>query len=152
MLRILHYPDPMLLIPTVPVEQFDSELVSYVNQMIVTMDSYGAVGLAANQTGDPRRVCVTRFRNYRNGLSCIWVNPRIVHRHHQVNGKEGCLSFPGMELEVIRSGAITVEYQDMRGTHLTETLVATETFMTVILQHEIDHLDGRVFIDPTKCG
>lgn len=151
MLKILHFPDPFLLIPTVTVAQFDQGLVAYINEMIVTMDLCKALGLAANQCGDPRRVCVSRYRGYRNGLSCIWVNPRIVSRADKVSGPEGCLSFPGMDLTVERSATITVQYQDERGGPHQETLRARETFMAIILQHEIDHLDGRVFIDPSTA-
>jgi peptide deformylase len=147
MLRVLQYPDPLLLKPTAEVTAFDDDLRTLIDDMIHTMDAYGAIGLAANQVGDPRRVCVTRHKSFRSGLSCIWVNPRITKRDGKHSGPEGCLSFPGVELEVPRSAAIVVEYQDHLGNHKGESLAASQTFTAIILQHEIDHLDGAVFID-----
>jgi peptide deformylase len=137
--------DPILRRKTVPVERFDAELTSLIEDLIETMYDAEGVGLAAPQVGDPRRVTVIDVSEERDGSRVLeLVNPRILRSAGTVESEEGCLSIPGMVESIERAAEVEVEYQDRRGER---QVVGGTELLSRALQHEIDHLDGILFID-----
>lgn len=137
--------DPVLRQKTTPVDRFDAELESFVADLIETMYDAEGVGLAAPQVGDSRRVTVIDIGTARDGSEVIpLVNPRIVSEAGRVDSEEGCLSIPGIVETIERAEKVEVEYRDPKGeTHRIEG----EGLLGRALQHEIDHLEGILFID-----
>ncbi|MDX1661270.1 MAG: peptide deformylase [Gemmatimonadota bacterium] len=137
--------DPVLRRKTTPVERFDAELESFVEDLIETMYDAEGVGLAAPQVGDTRRVTVIDVGIARDGSEAIpLVNPEIVSEEGRVDSEEGCLSIPGIVETVERAAKVEVEYRDVTG----ETRrITAEGLLGRALQHEIDHLEGILFID-----
>lgn len=140
MYQILTYPDPILAATAEPVNVFDDDLVRMAERMIGTMAA-GGVGLAAPQVGISRRVIVVQAPGE---AARVLVNPEIVSESGRISITEGCLSLPDCAVEVPRSARITVNYQDVAGTW---TTLDVRDLLAIILQHEIDHLDGRVLVD-----
>jgi peptide deformylase len=142
-LEIVLWPDPVLLSGAQPVEKVDAHVREVVAEMRRVMFDLKGVGLAAPQVGVPLRlmlVCPTGAP----GDERVLVNPRIVTAGGQVLGEEGCLSFPGIYGRVERAKQARVAYQDLDGRPQTLDL---EGFVARIVQHEGDHLDGKVFVD-----
>ena len=137
--------DPVLRRKTVPVERFDAELASFLEDLVETMYDADGVGLAAPQVGDVRRATVIDVSEERDGSSLLeLVNPRIVRSAGTIPSEEGCLSIPGLTETIERAEEVEVEYQDRSG----ETRVVTGTeLLSRALQHEIDPLEGILFID-----
>lgn len=144
-LRILHYPEPVLKKISVPVSNFDHELRTLADDMAETMYAAPGVGLAAPQVGESRRLVVIDCapKDKEPELLKI-VNPEIVAREGDVFEEEGCLSVPGFYAKVARSARVTVRYQDLEGQTVER---AAEGLLAIAFQHEIDHLDGILFID-----
>jgi peptide deformylase len=137
--------DPILRRKTVLVEQFDAELTAFLEDMIETMYDAEGVGLAAPQVGDPRRVTVIDISEERDGSQVLeLVNPRILRSEGTVTSEEGCLSIPGMVETIERAAEVEVEYQDRLGER---RVVGGTELLSRALQHEIDHLEGILFID-----
>lgn len=144
MLEILHYPHPKLRIVAEPVEVIDDAIRRLAAEMIETMYAARGVGLAATQVGVPLRLLIVdtdpRARDPR-----VLINPVLVRRsRHKVFENEGCLSVPGIEAKVKRYAEATVEAQDLDG-RVVE--YGGEGLLARALQHEIDHLDGLLFLD-----
>lgn len=142
-LKILHYPDPQLRRVARPVEDFDAALKTLVADMAETMYQAPGIGLAAIQVDIPQRVVVIDVSEARNQLM-VFVNPMILERGGVQVLEEGCLSVPGIFEPVERAHHIRVRAQDPDGK--TFELEADDLLATCI-QHEIDHLDGKVFVD-----
>ncbi|MBN1947349.1 MAG: peptide deformylase [Bradymonadales bacterium] len=147
-LDISLYPDQVLTTPGSDVETVDEDTRRFIDDLTETMYTLNGVGLAANQVNDLRRICVIDTRpgdqpGDRSGLLQL-VNPRIVHRQGHVRWEEGCLSFPDLFESVDRAAKVRVEALDREGKPIT---VEGEELLAVALQHEIDHLDGVVFVD-----
>ena len=141
---IVLYPDPVLLTPTRPVELIDDDLLRLVDDMVDTMYDEPGVGLAANQVGVDLRLCVIDLSVGEDpeGLHVL-VNPEVKATEGSQVGEEGCLSFPDITLDIDRPYRATVEAQNLDG----ETFVLEgEGLMARALLHEIDHLDGQVFL------
>ncbi|HYO46867.1 MAG TPA: peptide deformylase [Gemmatimonadota bacterium] len=137
--------DPILRRKTVPVERFDAELASFLEDLLETMYDAEGVGLAAPQVGDPRRVTVIDISEERDGSQVLeLVNPRILRSEGTVASEEGCLSIPGMVETIERAAEVEVEYEDRLGER---RVVAGTELLSRALQHEIDHLEGILFID-----
>jgi peptide deformylase len=137
--------DPILRGKTEPVARFDAELASFLEDLVETMYDAEGVGLAAPQVGDPRRATVIDVSEERDGSGVLeLVNPRILRSEGTVASEEGCLSIPGMVETIERAAEVEVEYQDRFGEH---QLVAGTELLSRALQHEIDHLEGILFID-----
>ncbi|MBW3660667.1 MAG: peptide deformylase [Gemmatimonadetes bacterium] len=137
--------DPVLRRETTPVDRFDAELERFVADLIETMYDAEGVGLAAPQVGDPRRVTVIDVGTARDGSEVTpLVNPRIAAQEGRVDSEEGCLSIPGIVETIDRAAKVEVEYQDVRGE---SHRIVGEGLLGRALQHEIDHLDGILFID-----
>ncbi len=142
---IIAYPEPLLRQRAREVEQFDDELRTLIKDMEETMYDAPGIGLAAPQVAVSRRVIVVDkgvVGEERDSMALI--NPVIIERESSQIDEEGCLSVPGITANVKRFKTITVKYQTEDGTP--KELVAEDRF-AVVLQHEIDHLDGILFID-----
>lgn len=139
--------DPVLRQKTNRVTVFDARLEKLAKSMIEVMLREEGVGLAANQVGVLSRLFV--WRNPENeDERYVYVNPEIVERSEACcTESEGCLSVPGTTMEVSRSEEVTVEAQDLTGEPIRVHLTG---FLARIVQHEIDHLDGRLIIDRTS--
>ena len=138
--------DPVLRAPAEAVHAFDGELHDLVQDMFETMYDADGVGLAAPQIGVSRRVLVVDLRDEdRPDAKVALVNPRITWVSEQVDkATEGCLSIPGLEDIVERPWRVTVEGLDPRGDPV---VVEADDLFSRALQHEIDHLDGVLFVD-----
>ncbi|EEO28408.1 peptide deformylase [Oxalobacter paraformigenes] len=143
-LPILRYPDPRLLKPSRPVTSFDSELKTLVENMAQTMYEAPGVGLAAPQVNAHRQVVVIDVSEKRNELH-VFINPQIIKASEEKTlFEEGCLSLPGIYDEIERPARVTVRAQDVDGKAFE---MEAEGLLAVCVQHEIDHLKGRVFVD-----
>lgn len=137
--------DPVLRRKTEPVERFDAELASFLADLTETMYEADGVGLAAPQVGDSRRVTVIDVSEERDGSRILeLVNPRILRSAGTIPSEEGCLSIPGLTETIERAAEVEVEYQDRYGERL---VVSGAELLSRALQHEIDHLEGVLFID-----
>jgi len=137
--------DPILRRKTVPVERFDAELASFLDDLVETMYDAEGVGLAAPQVGDPRRATVVDVSEERDRSRVIeLVNPRILRSAGTIESEEGCLSIPGVVETIERAAEVEVEYHDRHGEL---RVVAGSELLARALQHEIDHLEGVLFID-----
>ena len=132
--------DPVLREETKPVEAFSSELQQHIDDMFETMHAAHGVGLAAPQVGRTERLTVMEV----HGERYVLVNPEIVEREGKLKWEEGCLSIPELYGDVMRSARVVVEALDREGKPF--AVEGTE-LLGVCLQHEIDHLHGKLFID-----
>lgn len=140
-MEVVKYPDPVLRRGGQPVTVFDQELAETAGEMLRTMYAHRGVGLAAPQVGLERDLLVLNPTGdpELNDQERILVNPRIVSKKGRVWGEEGCLSFPGLYVEVERFERIVVVYQDVEGREHEER---AEDFLARVIQHEMDHLEG----------
>lgn len=142
-LPILRYPDPRLYKKASTVRNFDSKLRTLVNDMGQTMYAAPGIGLAATQVDVHKRVIVIDISEAHDQL-WVFVNPEIVTREGIQNRDEGCLSVPGIYEPVERAQRINVKAEDAHGKQFT---VDAEDLLAVCIQHEMDHLEGKVFVD-----
>ena len=143
-LDILHHPDPRLRNVAVPVEAVDDEVRRLADDLLETMYSARGIGLAAVQVGIARRVIVVDVSRERNAPLAL-VNPRVATAHgEEAEFEEGCLSVPGVWETVSRPARVRVEAWDRDGNAVS---MEAEGTLAACLQHEIDHLDGRLFVD-----
>ena len=145
--RIVLLGEEILRVPGKEVTAFDDELHSLVQDMLETMYHADGIGLAAPQIGVSRRVCVLDLRDEKDPHAGCWVlvNPVVAQSSKKtVKAPEGCLSIPAMEEVVTRSSKVTVEACDADGQPLE---IQAEGLLARAFQHEIDHLDGVLFID-----
>jgi len=138
--RILTAEEPILRARTRKVSTFDASLGRLLDDMLETMRDAPGVGLAANQVGVPLQVAVTEI----DGRVTELVNPEVVRSSGEQIDWEGCLSIPGYVAEVTRAAKVTVKARDRHGK---EFRVKGEELFARALQHEIDHLNGRLYID-----
>jgi len=137
--------DAVLRQKTDPVELFDDELDTLVDDLVETMYANMGIGLAAPQVGDSRRVTVVDVSEARDGTEVLeLINPGLVSRSGTIGSEEGCLSIPGVVENIERSAEVEVEYQDRNGDRHT---VQGVDLLSRVLQHELDHLEGILFID-----
>ena len=141
---IVLYPDPILLTPTERVGTIDDEIKTLVRDMVETMYAAPGIGLAANQVGVGKRVCVVDLSvGETPGELKVFINPRIVETAGSEIAEEGCLSFPDVHIDVERPFTATVEAEDLDGRTFR---VSAEGLLARAMQHEIEHLEGRVFL------
>ena len=145
-LELVKAPDPRLKLVSQPVPEIDRALKRFMDDMFDTMKDASGIGLAAIQVGIPKRVAVIDLDPTGPNSSPIYlVNPRIVSASaEQTTYNEGCLSVPEFWEDVSRPSRLTVEYTDEKGR--LQTLEA-EGLLAIALQHEIDHINGMLFID-----
>lgn len=150
---ILHYPDPVLKKISQPVANIDDELRTLARDMAETMYDAPGVGLAAPQVGVSKRLIVIDCAPQDAPPDLISaVNPEIIAREGEICEEEGCLSVPEYSARIPRSARITARYLDLDGNTVVRQ---AEGLLAVAFQHEIDHLDGILFVDrlsPLKRG
>lgn len=142
-LTILEFPDPRLRKKAVPVEAVDDELLTLINDMFETMYEAPGIGLAATQVDVHRRLLVADVSSDKSDPH-VFINPEILEKDGVTVTEEGCLSVPGYYEEVERAEHIKVRYLDRDGAECEEEYVG---LLAVCVQHEIDHLDGKLFVD-----
>ena len=143
-LKILEFPDERLRIKAKPVLVFDSNLKKLVGDMAETMYAAPGIGLAATQVNIHKRVIVVDVSNEKNNLKVL-INPKLIKNSlEKKTHEEGCLSVPGVYEEVDRPDAVEILYQDISGKTCT---IETNGLLSVCIQHEMDHLLGKVFVD-----
>jgi peptide deformylase len=140
---ILHYPDPRLRQVARPVTTVDDEARRLVDDMAETMYAAPGIGLAAVQINVAQRVVVIDLSETRSALQ-VFINPQIIERDGKQVFEEGCLSVPGVYDEVERSRHIRVRALDRHGQPFE---LEAEGLLATCIQHEIDHLEGKVFVD-----
>lgn len=142
-LQILHYPDPKLRNKALEVTEINEEIQQLVNDMQETMYDDGGIGLAAIQVNIKKRVIVMDLSEEKNEPMCL-INPKILETGGKEKMQEGCLSVPGYYDYVERAEWIKCRYLDLEGN---EQIIEADGLLAVCIQHEIDHLDGKLFID-----
>jgi len=142
-LTILHYPDERLHVIARPVMEVDDSIRRLIDDMAETMYAAPGIGLAATQVDVHKQVVVIDISEERNRLLAL-VNPRIVQSHGTQDYEEGCLSVPGIYETVRRAEQVTVEALDRDGAPFR---LEAHGLLAVCIQHEMDHLKGRVFVE-----
>ena len=142
-LTILEFPDPRLRKTATPVAQVDDALRELTDNMFETMYAAPGIGLAATQIDVHRRFLVADV-SADNNEPHVLINPVILEKDGEQVSEEGCLSVPGYYEEVERADRIRVRYQNRDGD---EVETEMEGLLAVVVQHEIDHLDGKLFVD-----
>jgi peptide deformylase len=142
-LNILEFPDPRLTTVASEVEIFDESLKTLVEDMTETMYSASGIGLAATQVNVHKRLLVLDVSENQDHPR-VYINPQILSKEGEQVHEEGCLSVPGIYANVKRAENITIKAQDENGNTFEEQ---AEGLHAVCLQHEMDHLKGRLFVD-----
>jgi len=145
-LRIVPYPHLALRYPSRPVTQIDDDLRTKVRAMFELMYESRGIGLAANQVALPYRFFILNLTAdpEQKDKEQVFINPEIVKRHSSIEDEEGCLSFPGIYFNVRRARKIKVRAFNLSGEPVE---VEAEDLYSRAIQHESDHLDGKLFID-----
>ncbi len=143
---IIYLPDPILRQQSLAVERFDAELESFVEDMIETMYDAPGIGLAAIQVGVPRRMLVIDVAGKDDEPNPqVFINPELVASGDGISiYEEGCLSIPDFYAEVERPESVTIKHLDRHGK---QRVTEADGLLATCLQHEIDHLNGVLFID-----
>jgi peptide deformylase len=142
-LTILNYPDPRLHTVAKPVQEVNSAIRKLVDDMAETMYTAPGIGLAATQVNQHIQLIVIDTTKEQNNLQ-VFINPKIVAKSGQQEYEEGCLSVPGIYETVARAEKITVEALDKQGIKFK---LEAEGLLAVCIQHEMDHLLGKVFVE-----
>lgn len=143
LLPVLKYPDPRLRKVAAPVERVDDEVRTLVRDMAETMYAAPGIGLAATQVDVHRRIIVIDISDTRDQLR-TFINPVILDKSGDAEFEEGCLSVPGVYEKVQRAQHVTVQALDADGRSYT---FEAEDLLAICIQHEMDHLEGKVFVD-----
>lgn len=142
MSKIITYPNKLLSMKSEPVSNISSSEVSELQVMHSALEEKGGIGIAAPQIGILKRMIIVQIDSKE---PIFMINPKIVTRSPaKIKFNEGCLSLPGVYADVVRSNEIEFQYLDMSGKPVFTT---GEGIFAVCVQHEIDHLDGKLFID-----
>jgi len=143
LLPILEYPDPRLKKVATPVAAVTADIRRLVRDLAETMYAAPGVGLAATQVNVHKRVLVIDISDHKDDLR-VFINPELLAAEGEAECEEGCLSVPGYYDKVTRAATITVRAKDARG----ETFeLTTDGLLAVCIQHEMDHLEGKVFVE-----
>lgn len=143
MLDICTYGDEVLREKAEEIKVFDDALKMLVDAMFETLDEADGVGLAGCQVGVPSRLFIVSIP--KDGIRTVFINPQIIETSYETGPyEEGCLSIPGEYFNVIRPLAVTVQAQDVKGKRFT---VHADGLLARVIQHEYDHLDGKLFTD-----
>ncbi len=145
-LELVKAPDPRLKAVSAAIPEVDKKLRRFMDDMVETMYAANGIGLAAIQVGVPKRIAVIDLDPRGPNSKVIYiVNPKVVRASDELTKyNEGCLSVPEIWDDVRRPARVTVDYQDENGTRQT---LAAEGLLATCLQHEIDHINGLLFID-----
>ena len=143
-LKIVKYPEPVLSQPGEPVTEFNDELRKLVADMFETTYANQGVGLAAPQVGVSKRLTTIDLSMGKEpGKKLVLINPEIIFREGKLYEEEGCLSFPDIREKVVRAAKVRIRAQDEQGKWFE---MDGEELLSRCIQHEIDHLDGMLFI------
>lgn len=142
-LNILHFPDPRLRKRALPVETVDESVRALVDDMLETMYAAPGIGLAATQVNVQKRVVVMDVSEEKN-QPLVFINPMVLERTGETETDEGCLSVPGFYDTVRRAERVRVSALDRDGEPFE---LDASGLLAVCIQHEIDHLDGKLFVD-----
>ena len=142
-LKIIEYPDPLLRRQASPVTQFDANLAVLIDELIQTLNATPGIGLSAPQVARSLQLMVMDLSDDKSAPDVL-INPQILNKAGLAIADESCLSIPGITAKVIRSNAIRVRAQDSTGDTVEREF---EGMHAVCVQHEIDHLQGKLFID-----
>ncbi|TDJ18547.1 MAG: peptide deformylase [Gammaproteobacteria bacterium] len=142
-LEVLHYPDLGLRKKAVPIETVDESCLILAKDMLQTMYEYNGIGLASTQVNVHKRLVVIDLSEDKNEAIYL-INPEILSSEGTKESQEGCLSLPEYYDTVIRAERITYRFQDLEGKVIKSE---ADGLLSVCIQHEIDHLDGKLFID-----
>lgn len=144
-LPIRKYGDDVLRVPTEPVAEIDASLHTLIEDMIETMYAAPGVGLAANQVGVSKRLMVIDLSVGKRPADChVFINPEIIETEGEITEEEGCLSIPDFVEVVTRPERVKLRYLDRNGE---QREMWGEGLMARAMCHEIDHLDGTLFVD-----
>ena len=144
-LKIVTFPDEFLAEPTEPLENIDQQVQEMIDKMTTTMYAAPGIGLAAIQVGWNKSVMIYDIEQNETGSLSVLINPRIIeHEGELLSENEGCLSVPEFRSDVKRAARVLVEGVDRDGNPLR---IEAEGLHAIVLQHEIDHLNGTLFID-----
>ncbi|MEN8762943.1 MAG: peptide deformylase [Thiogranum sp.] len=142
-LDILHYPDPRLRTPAKAVDSIDDQLRTLVDNMFETMYQAPGIGLAATQVNVHKRILIIDISKDQD-QPMVFINPEILEKSGVEDMDEGCLSVPGIYERVQRAERIRLTALDLQGESFD---LEAEGLLAVCIQHEIDHLDGKLFVD-----
>jgi peptide deformylase len=142
-LHVLHYPDERLRTIAKPVAAVTADIQQLVTDMLDTMYDENGIGLAATQVNVHQRVVVIDISEDRNE-PMVFINPEIISHSGQTSYEEGCLSVPQNYATVERAAEVTVKAQDRKGNWFE---LKADGLLAICLQHELDHLQGKLFID-----
>ena len=144
-LKILIFPDPKLRTVAKKVKKFDKSLKKLSEDMLFTMYDANGIGLAATQVDKHIRLVVMDLSEDRNE-PMVFVNPeyKVNKEHKLIEFEEGCLSIPGFNHDIARPDSIELKWQDLDGV---EHSTSPEGMLTICIQHEIDHLEGKLMVD-----
>ena len=142
--RVVKYPDPILSKQAEEVLQVTAETRRLIMDMLSIMYADKGVGLAAPQIGISKRIFVANPTGEKGDAEYVFINPVLSNFQGEVSGPEGCLSLPGISAEVPRAESITVEAVDADGKNIH---MEAHDFLARVIQHENDHLEGKLFID-----
>ena len=143
LLHILQYPHPGLREKAQPISVFEKSITILANNMLETMYEAPGIGLAATQVNVAKQLIVIDTSDNKDSPLII-INPKIIEKSGDSVYEEGCLSFPGIYANVTRAETLTLEYQDVEGNTLR---LEADDLLAICIQHEIDHLEGKVFVD-----
>ena len=143
LLPILHYPDPRLHTVAAPVVAVDENIRQLINDMAETMYAAPGIGLAATQVNVHQRLLIVDISESRDRLR-VFINPKLLETEGEADCEEGCLSVPGIYEKVRRAERIKVSALDGDGKPF---VLEAEGLLAVCIQHEMDHLDGKVFVE-----
>ena len=148
LLTVHSFPDPVLKQKALPVKEFDEKLAELADNMLETMYEERGIGLAAVQVGVLKQLVVVDLKSGEEDISLreprVFVNPLIVERSGETISEEGCLSVIEYRAEIKRAESIKLEFQDLQGEPRT---MEAEGLLSICIQHELDHLQGILFID-----
>jgi peptide deformylase len=143
-LKIVKYPEPVLQQPGEPVNEFDSELRKFVADLFETMYASQGIGLAAQQVGVAKRITVIDLSQGKDpAQKLVLINPEVIFREGKQYEEEGCLSFPEIREKIARAARVRIRAQDEKGKWFE---MDGEELLARAFEHEIDHLDGMLFI------
>jgi peptide deformylase len=151
-LALVKWPDPRLKEVSKPVKEITAETRSFIDDMVETMYAENGIGLSAVQVGRMERIVTMdlgsgseRYDTEEVGDLIVMINPEIKEfSEEEMTFKEGCLSFPGQFSDVVRPEKVTVEFLDYNGK---KQILHANDLLSICIQHEIDHLNGIVFVD-----
>ncbi len=142
-LEVLRFPDERLRTVAKPIEKIDKDITQLIDDMFETMKDENGIGLAATQVNQHCRLVVMDVSEEQNEPR-VFINPEITHMEGKTISEEGCLSVPNNYAKVERAEKITVEALDRDGKSFT---LDAEGLLAVCIQHELDHLKGKLFVD-----